>query len=109
MAMMVEVISRRFRRLRKVDSTNESDDSSFTTIPNLIMIDGGKGQLAAVCQVLQEFGLDIPVVGMTKREEELILPISDTGSHGSTVEVEDLENSQRRESRSLKDHRLMGP
>ncbi|MDB5067573.1 MAG: excinuclease subunit [Chloroflexi bacterium] len=55
-------------------STAAADDS-FGTLPDLILIDGGKGQLAAAHAVLVESGLgDIPVAGLAKRNEELFLP-----------------------------------
>ena len=45
-------------------------DSSFAMLPDLIMIDGGKGQLSAAVAVLQEFALDnIPIIGLAKQEE----------------------------------------
>ncbi len=78
-AMMTEVLSRRFKRLQDsqtIDSHAKKVDESFSAMPNLIMVDGGKGQLAAAQQVLNKAGLAIPVVGMTKREEELVVPIS---------------------------------
>jgi excinuclease ABC subunit C len=40
--------------------------------PDLILIDGGKGQLGAALGVLDEFGIDIPTIGLAKREEEII-------------------------------------
>jgi excinuclease ABC subunit C len=49
------------------------EDESFKQRPDLIIIDGGKGQLSCTYQVLQEFGLEnkIPIVGLAKREEEI--------------------------------------
>lgn len=104
-AMMAEVISRRFRRLKKVGPTDKSTDRSFTAIPDLIMVDGGKGQLAATYQVLQELSLDIPVVGMTKREEELLLPAPSNGLHGSVGKAVELEDDLKPEARNLKPKR----
>jgi excinuclease ABC subunit C len=50
-------------------------DSSFAMLPDLIMIDGGKGQLSAAVEVLQEFALDnIPIIGLAKQEEEIFRP-----------------------------------
>jgi excinuclease ABC subunit C len=50
------------------------DDDSFGVIPDLVIIDGGKGQLNAASAVLEEAGLgDIPVVGLAKQNEELFL------------------------------------
>lgn len=50
-------------------------DDSFGVLPDLIIIDGGKGQLAAAHAVLVETGLgDVPIAGLAKRNEELFLP-----------------------------------
>ncbi|MEP7200953.1 MAG: excinuclease ABC subunit UvrC, partial [Chloroflexota bacterium] len=50
-------------------------DASFAMLPDLIMIDGGKGQLSAAVEVMQEFGLDhIPIIGLAKQEEEIFRP-----------------------------------
>lgn len=48
--------------------------------PDLLVIDGGKGQVGAVLGVLDELGIDIPTVGMAKREEELIRRQSGNGT-----------------------------
>jgi len=51
------------------------DEDSFGIIPDLVLIDGGKGQLNAASQVLAEAGLGhLPVAGLAKRNEELFLP-----------------------------------
>ena len=51
-------------------------ESAWSLIPNLVIIDGGKGQLNAALEVLDEFELRdaIPIVGLAKREEEIFLP-----------------------------------
>lgn len=61
---MKEVTARRYSRL-----LNEGKE-----MPDLILIDGGKGQVNAVHTVLTALGLDIPIVGLAKKEEELFLP-----------------------------------
>ena len=43
-------------------------------MPDLIIIDGGKGQLSAAMEVLQELHLDIPTVGLAKENEEIFTP-----------------------------------
>ena len=64
-AMMQEVVGRRYRRL--IDQNKP--------LPDLILIDGGKGQLSSVRQVLNELGLvDLPVIGLAKRLEEVFRP-----------------------------------
>ena len=61
-AMMREVLERRFARLEKDDPDRKSGEW-----PDLLLIDGGKGQVSAVCAVLQEAGVeDVPVVGISK-------------------------------------------
>ena len=60
--MMKEVLERRFARLEK-----EDPDRSGTEWPDLLLIDGGKGQLSAACEVLEDAGVhDVPVVGVAK-------------------------------------------
>lgn len=65
-AMMREVLTRRFRSKRK-------DDKSFGIYPDLVIVDGGKGQLSAVYKVLLSLNLDIPVIGLAKKHEEIFL------------------------------------
>lgn len=61
--MMREVLTRRFQRLLK----ENAEEGNATDWPDLLLIDGGKGQLAAVMQVMQELGVeDVPVVGIAK-------------------------------------------
>ncbi len=61
--MMREVLTRRFQRLLKEDA----EDENAADWPDLLLIDGGKGQLSAVMQVMQELGVeDVPVVGIAK-------------------------------------------
>jgi excinuclease ABC subunit C len=61
-AMMREMLSRRFARLEK-----EDPDRSKGDWPDLLLIDGGKGQLSAVCETLEDAGVhDVPVVAISK-------------------------------------------
>ena len=72
-AMMGEVISRRFARAR--DVTAERYDEGFAAIPNLVVIDGGKGQLSAALAALQAYDLPrVAVIALAKREEEVFVP-----------------------------------
>jgi excinuclease ABC subunit C len=67
---MREAIRRRFARARQGDV-----DESFGCIPNLVVVDGGKGQLAAARAAMEE--LDLPrvaVIALAKREEEVFVP-----------------------------------
>ena len=60
--MMKEVLTRRFKRLIK-----EDPDRSGGTWPDLLLIDGGAGQVSAVASIMREFGVeDIPMVGVAK-------------------------------------------
>jgi excinuclease ABC subunit C len=85
-AMMHEVITRRFRKYleeRAEPSTVEGDDGSlrpkkFSYPPNLIIIDGGKGQLNAAQRALDELGIvDVEICSLAKRLEEVFLPDRD--------------------------------
>ncbi len=88
-AMMQEVLRRRFRRARLVQgeapaasavSPNKAPPSrrggdSWAIMPDLIILDGGKGQLNAGLKVLSEYGLDnLAMVGLAKEREEIFLP-----------------------------------
>ena len=71
-ASMAEVIRRRLERLK-------AEDEKFTPAPDLILLDGGKGQLSAVMPVVQEMGVgtelpDIPLRSLAKRDEEVFEP-----------------------------------
>lgn len=61
-AMMAEVVGRRYSKLIREDSP----------LPDLILIDGGPGQVSAAKSSLDELGLDIPMIGLAKRFEHII-------------------------------------
>lgn len=63
-ASIAEVVRRRYRRL-----TKEGGD-----LPDLVLVDGGRGQLSAAKAVLDEIGVRVPVVALAKREEEVWVP-----------------------------------
>ena len=81
-ASMRETLRRRFRRA--VEDQAEPDpgktvrkgDEQWRILPDLLVIDGGKGQLGVAVEVLEEFGLTevVPVVGLAKQEEEIFVP-----------------------------------
>jgi excinuclease ABC subunit C len=87
-ASMAEVISRRFRKYAQAKARGENirrwnessvltrQSSAFSDFPDLIMIDGGKGQLSAVVNALREMNLldEIRVVSLAKQREEIFLP-----------------------------------
>jgi excinuclease ABC subunit C len=65
-----EAVSRRFKRLRDADR-----DESFSKMPNLVVIDGGRGQLSAALAAMDELDLArVAVVALAKREEEVFVP-----------------------------------
>jgi excinuclease ABC subunit C len=72
-AAMAEVVSRRFARLGK--RAEGEYDESFVSPPNLVVIDGGKGQLSAALAAMQEFDLPrVAVIALAKRIEEVFVP-----------------------------------
>ncbi len=79
-ASMEEMLTRRFRRWKGSQETEANvgakKDASFSVLPDLIIIDGGKGQLSRVVKVLEQFDLygKVPVVGLAKQEEEIFFP-----------------------------------
>ena len=79
-ASMEEMLTRRFRRWKGSQETATSPgskpDASFSFLPDLIIIDGGKGQLGRVVKVLEQYDLfdKVPVVGLAKQEEEIFFP-----------------------------------
>jgi excinuclease ABC subunit C len=77
-AMLQEVLRRRFGRLERIQRREEAEDvadRSFSTLPDLILIDGGKGQLSAAMEVLEELGFaEIPTFGLAKEREEIFAP-----------------------------------
>lgn len=73
---MNEVITRRYQRLKKdaIEQTTEDKKQNVITIhnyPDLILIDGGAQQIAFAKRALEEIGVDIPLVGLAKKFEEI--------------------------------------
>ena len=71
-AMMSEVLRRRY-------SPERMEDERFGSRPDLLILDGGKPQLTAAINELSELGLDIPMAGLAKKDEELYVPWDDSG------------------------------
>jgi excinuclease ABC subunit C len=72
-AAMAEVVSRRFARLNS--GRGEDYDEGFATAPNLVVIDGGKGQLSAALAAMQAYELPrVAVISLAKRIEEVFVP-----------------------------------
>ena len=92
-ASMEEALARRFRRWQAtqdisptlsestVSKPKVKSDASFALLPDLLIVDGGKGQLSRAVQVIEDFGLTdkVPVVGLAKREEEIFFPHQSEG------------------------------
>jgi len=79
-ASMEEVLSRRFGRWKIANEEAQKPggklDPAFGLLPNLLIVDGGKGQLTRAVKVIEQFelGAKIPVAGLAKKHEELYLP-----------------------------------
>ena len=70
---LAEAVSRRFARL--ATPANEEYDEGFALPPNLLVIDGGKGQLSAAIQSMQAYDLPrVAVISLAKRAEEVFVP-----------------------------------
>lgn len=81
-ASMEEVLCRRFKRwdtAQEEKSVGAKIDESFAFLPDLVIVDGGKGQLGRAIKVLDQYNLGskVPVVGLAKQEEELFQPGKD--------------------------------
>ena len=75
-----EMLSRRFRRAL-------AGDPSFGVMPDLILMDGGRGQVTAAEQVLRELGIDLPVLGMAKDDSHRTRALVD--GRGNEFELRD--------------------
>ena len=72
-AMIAEAVGRRFARMTSVEA--DDYDRSFATAPNLVVIDGGKGQLGAAVEAMAGFELPrVAVISLAKRVEEVFVP-----------------------------------
>ncbi len=67
-ASLKEALGRRLARLK------EGLSESFKVTPDLIIIDGGKGQLSSCQEVLKEFNMNLPMIALAKRIEEVYMP-----------------------------------
>ncbi|MBO5746664.1 MAG: excinuclease ABC subunit UvrC [Clostridia bacterium] len=72
---MAEVIERRF-----LEYKNAETDEGFGRLPDLILLDGGKGQLSAVTEVLNRMGINVPVFGMVKDSKHKTRAITSGGN-----------------------------
>jgi len=70
-AMLQEMLNRRFQRA----ASETESQTEWSVMPDLILIDGGKGQLNAAIEVLQKNGLtDLPIIGLAKENEDVFIP-----------------------------------
>lgn len=78
-ASMEEVLTRRFNRWKAAheiaNAPGKKVDQSFAMLPDLLIVDGGKGQLSRAVRVLEKYDLrdKVPVVGLAKQKEELFV------------------------------------
>jgi len=91
-ASMAEVVRRRYSRIllearetnpeaaefsqeNPAEAINHQPSTAFVRLPDLIIVDGGKGQLSAACRELDRLGLhDLPIIGLAKEHEEIFRP-----------------------------------
>lgn len=71
-AAMQEAVSRRFRR-GLTEQDEESPGQKFSVFPDVVLIDGGKGQLGVALEVRDELGLIIPFISLAEKREEIYL------------------------------------
>ena len=72
-AMMNQVLRRRFERAGAAESGGDYDES-FATLPDLVLVDGGKGQLSAAQAALREAGVELELASLAKQREEVFVP-----------------------------------
>lgn len=93
-AAMREALSRRLQRLRNsLDHKNgksEKDDSSFSAIPDLILLDGGAGHVSAVKPLLEEYKLPINLFGMIKDSFHKTRTLTDGNNEISIANEQDI-------------------
>jgi excinuclease ABC subunit C len=79
-ASMREALDRRFRRWQEAQAAErlpgQKKDETWSLLPDLLVIDGGKGQLGVAVEVLEKYGLtgQVPVIGLAKQHEEVFVP-----------------------------------
>ncbi|MBI4288241.1 MAG: excinuclease ABC subunit UvrC [Chloroflexi bacterium] len=75
-AMLQEVLRRRLRRASAAEGPTDGQEKSeaWASLPDLLLVDGGKGQLNAGLEVVNGLGLDIPLASLAKEHEEIYVP-----------------------------------
>jgi len=81
-ASMKEVITRRFMHAYKEAAEREAagldiKGGKFTDLPDLVLIDGGRGQLNAAMEAMNDTPYDVPMFGLAERIDEIVLPYAD--------------------------------
>jgi len=77
-AMIQEILGRRLNRVNSDDiidsmKNEQTRDESFYILPDLIIIDGGKGQLSSAYEILKRKNLNLPIIGLAKKEEKIFI------------------------------------
>ena len=76
-AMMKETILRRLAAFR-------DGNPKFSKLPDLMVIDGGRGQLGAALKAMSEIGVSVPAIGLAKKRELIYVPVSQEGAGGES-------------------------
>jgi excinuclease ABC subunit C len=73
---MRQMLTRRFQRWKDAQAAQTKDDPTWALLPDLVLIDGGKGQLGVAVEVLKQFDLAhiVPVASLAKQKEEIFVP-----------------------------------
>lgn len=87
-ACMTEMLRRRFDRY----SEDKNKDLSFSKLPDLILLDGGKGHVKVIKNLLKEYHLNIPVFGMVKDNKHRTRAIAETGGEISISSIKNVFN-----------------
>ncbi len=76
-ASLREALTRRFRRWAEAQTSDGTEvDPTWTMLPDLLIVDGGKGQVSVAAEVMADFGLAdaVPLIGLAKQYEEVFRP-----------------------------------
>ena len=79
--MLKEVFERRFS-IKNL----KSKDESFSILPDLIIVDGGKGQLSSTYEVIKDLEIDVPIVGLAKKNED-VFKIDSNGENDEFIQI----------------------
>ena len=102
-ACMREVVGRRLARLKEARESGSGGGEGFARVPDLILLDGGRGHVSAVRPLLYEYGFDIPLFGMVKDDKHRTRAIAKDGgeiqinsSRAAFTLVSDIQNEVHR-------------